>query len=115
MEMAVQKSITEGATPVPAPAEKAAKITARNVNVFYGEKHALRDVSVDIAEKGVMAFIGPSGCGKSTFLRCINRMNDTIPSCRVVGRIEIDKGDIYDPRTRCRAVACPGRHGVPKA
>ena len=98
MEMAVQKSITEGATPVPVPAEKAAKITARNVNVFYGEKHALRDVSVDIAEKGVMAFIGPSGCGKSTFLRCINRMNDTIPSCRVVGRIEIDKGDIYDPK-----------------
>ena len=86
MEMAVQKSITEGATPVPAPAEKAAKITARNVNVFYGEKHALRDVSVDIAEKGVMAFIGPSGCGKSTFLRCINRMNEFDPKLSRCGQ-----------------------------
>ena len=59
------------------------KIVARDVNVHYGEKHALKDVNVDIPERSVMAFIGPSGCGKSTFLRCINRMNDTIPSCRV--------------------------------
>lgn len=74
----------------------ATKIVARNVNVFYGEKHALIDVTVDIPEKSVMAFIGPSGCGKSTFLRCINRMNDTIPICRVTGLIEIDGQDIYD-------------------
>ena len=52
--------------------------SARNVNVYYGDKHALKDVNVDIPERAVMAFIGPSGCGKSTFLRCINRMNDTI-------------------------------------
>ena len=54
---------------------------ARDVNVYYGEKHALKDVNVDIPDARVMAFIGPSGCGKSTFLRCINRMNDTIPIC----------------------------------
>ncbi len=73
------------------------KIVARNVNVHYGDKHALKDVSVDIGEKSVTAFIGPSGCGKSTFLRCINRMNDTIPSAKVTGEILIDKDDIYDP------------------
>jgi phosphate transport system ATP-binding protein len=72
------------------------KIVARGVNVHYGEKHALKDVNVDIPDKGVMAFIGPSGCGKSTFLRCINRMNDTIPGCRVDGNITIDGKDIYD-------------------
>src|SRR5262245_37130976 len=72
------------------------KVVARNVNVHYGEKHALKDVTVDIPDKGVMAFIGPSGCGKSTFLRCINRMNDTIPGCRVDGKITIDGNDIYD-------------------
>lgn len=73
------------------------KIVSRGCNVYYGEKHALKDVTVDIPEKGVMAFIGPSGCGKSTFLRCINRMNDTIPICRVTGTITIDGQDIYDP------------------
>ncbi|MFD1703268.1 phosphate ABC transporter ATP-binding protein PstB [Methylopila henanensis] len=73
------------------------KIVAKNVNVHYGEKHALKDVSIDIAERAVTAFIGPSGCGKSTFLRCINRMNDTISICRVTGLITIDDQDIYDP------------------
>ena len=72
------------------------KVVARNVNVYYGDKHALKDVNVDIPERSVMAFIGPSGCGKSTFLRCINRMNDTIPIARVTGKIEIDDLDIYD-------------------
>ena len=54
------------------------KISARNIDVYYGEKHAIKDLSINIPEKAVSAFIGPSGCGKSTFLRCINRMNDTI-------------------------------------
>jgi len=72
------------------------KITAKNVNVHYGEKQALFDVSVNIPEKSVTSFIGPSGCGKSTFLRCINRMNDTIPICRVEGNIEIDNTNIYE-------------------
>ena len=74
------------------------KITARDVQVFYGEKHAIKDVNVDILDKTVTAFIGPSGCGKSTFLRCINRMNDTIDICRVEGRIALDGEDIYDRR-----------------
>ena len=77
-------------------ASKLAKVVGRNVNVHYGAKHALMDVNVDIPDRGVMAFIGPSGCGKSTFLRCINRMNDTIASCRVTGAITIDDQDIYD-------------------
>ncbi|MDW4547862.1 phosphate ABC transporter ATP-binding protein PstB [Defluviimonas sp. D31] len=74
------------------------KITARGVQVFYGTNHAIKDVDVDIADRTVTAFIGPSGCGKSTFLRCLNRMNDTIPVCRVEGRIELDGEDIYDKR-----------------
>ncbi len=70
------------------------KIHCEKVNVFYGDKQALHDVSIDIPDRSVTAFIGPSGCGKSTFLRCINRMNDTIPSARVTGRIEIDGQDV---------------------
>jgi phosphate transport system ATP-binding protein len=73
------------------------KVMARDVNVYYGEKHALKHVSIDIPERSVTALIGPSGCGKSTFLRCINRMNDTIPIARVTGRIEVDQQDINDP------------------
>jgi phosphate transport system ATP-binding protein len=72
------------------------KVVAKDVNVYYGEKHAIKDVSVNIPDRAVMAFIGPSGCGKSTFLRCINRMNDTIPICRVTGNIVIDDQNIYD-------------------
>lgn len=73
------------------------KITARNVHVHYGDTHAIKDVNVDIPQNTVTAFIGPSGCGKSTFLRCLNRMNDTIDICRVQGDIRIDGEDIYDP------------------
>jgi len=72
------------------------KVRAHHVNVFYGEKHAINDLSIDIPDRAVSAFIGPSGCGKSTFLRCINRMNDTIPTARVEGTIMVDKQDIYD-------------------
>ncbi|MCB5198045.1 phosphate ABC transporter ATP-binding protein PstB [Loktanella sp. TSTF-M6] len=74
------------------------KISANNIDVYYGDKHAIKDVSVQIEDKTVTAFIGPSGCGKSTFLRCINRMNDTIDIARVTGHIAIDGEDIYDPR-----------------
>jgi phosphate transport system ATP-binding protein len=73
-------------------------VVARDVNVYYGEKHAIRGVSIDINRRQVTAFIGPSGCGKSTFLRCINRMNDIIEGCRVTGRITLDGDDIHDPR-----------------
>ena len=71
-------------------------MTCRNVNVFYGLKQAIFDVSLDIGENEVIALIGPSGCGKSTFLRCLNRMNDTIDICRITGEIKLDGVDIYD-------------------
>ncbi len=70
------------------------KISACNVNVFYGASQAIKDVSLELADKSVTAFIGPSGCGKSTFLRCLNRMNDTIDICRVTGDIRLDGQDI---------------------
>ncbi|MDC1482159.1 phosphate ABC transporter ATP-binding protein PstB [Ascidiaceihabitans sp.] len=76
----------------------AIKISARDVKVYYGDNHAIKDVSIDIEDKTVTAFIGPSGCGKSTFLRCLNRMNDTIDICKVTGSIRIDDEDIYDRR-----------------
>jgi phosphate transport system ATP-binding protein len=72
------------------------KMRARDVSVFYGPKKAIDDVSVDIHTEHVTAFIGPSGCGKSTFLRALNRMNDTIPTARVEGCIELDGEDIYE-------------------
>ena len=74
----------------------ATKVRASDVSVYYGEKQALFDVSLDMPEKSVTALIGPSGCGKSTFLRSINRMNDTIPGCRVTGEIAIDGDNIND-------------------
>lgn len=77
---------------------KSVKISAKDVQVYYGDNHAIKDVNVDIQDKTVTAFIGPSGCGKSTFLRCLNRMNDTIDICRVAGKITIDNEDIYDRR-----------------
>ena len=73
------------------------RITARDVNVFYGDKQAIDRVTLDISEKQVISFIGPSGCGKSTFLRCLNRMNDTIDICRIEGEIELDGKNIYEP------------------
>ncbi|MGM0586535.1 MAG: phosphate ABC transporter ATP-binding protein, partial [Pseudomonadota bacterium] len=71
------------------------KFRTENVDVFYGDTHAIVDVSLDILDKTVTAFIGPSGCGKSTFLRCLNRMNDTIDVCRVTGSLLLDGEDIY--------------------
>ena len=74
-----------------------AKITARNVSVFYGANRAIDDVSIDIDRDNVTAFIGPSGCGKSTFLRALNRMNDTVANARVTGEIRLDGENIYAP------------------
>ncbi len=71
------------------------KMRARDVSVFYGEKQAINGVDIDVYQEFVTAFIGPSGCGKSTFLRALNRMNDTIPSAKVTGTIELDGEDIY--------------------
>jgi phosphate transport system ATP-binding protein len=71
------------------------RMQCRNVNVFYGVKQAIRDISIDIGRNEVLAMIGPSGCGKSTFIRCLNRMNDTVEGCRVTGQITLDGQDIY--------------------
>jgi phosphate transport system ATP-binding protein len=73
----------------------APKLTAENVDVYYGDIHALHDVSIDIYRKQITALIGPSGCGKSTFLRCLNRMNDVVDGCRVTGTITLDGKDIH--------------------
>ena len=83
---------------LPIDPKKPAKMRAQNVDVFYGDKQALNGVSIDIHDDRVTAFIGPSGCGKSTFLRCLNRMNDTIPTAKVTGHIELDGQNINDPR-----------------
>ena len=73
-----------------------ARMQCRDVNVYYDDKHAIKNVSLDIGRNQVVAMIGPSGCGKSTFLRCLNRMNDTIDICRVTGEILLDGSNIYD-------------------
>lgn len=78
--------------------DKKARMSCRNVDVFYGAKQAIFDVSLDIGKNEVLSMIGPSGCGKSTFLRCLNRMNDTIDICSVEGDILLDKEDIYDSK-----------------
>jgi phosphate transport system ATP-binding protein len=85
------------ATSAAVPEASGIKITTRNVDVFYGVKQALKSVSIDILANTITSCIGPSGCGKSTFLRCLNRMNDTIPECRVTGEIRLDGQDVYDP------------------
>lgn len=89
-ESEVDYSRTVGNIEVPDP-----KMSMRNVDVFYGDKQAIFDVSLDVAKNEVISMIGPSGCGKSTFLRCMNRMNDTIEICHVSGGIALDGTDIY--------------------
>jgi phosphate transport system ATP-binding protein len=82
---------------LPDAPEAAARMSCRNINVYYGEKQAIYDVSLQIADRSVTALIGPSGCGKSTFLRCLNRMNDTIEGCRVEGEILMEGENINSP------------------
>lgn len=90
LEKAVGEKMSSNAIP--------SKMRGQDVTVFYGEKQALFGVSLEVPEKTVTALIGPSGCGKSTFLRCLNRMNDTIEGCRVAGKLTLDNEDIYDPK-----------------
>jgi hypothetical protein len=90
------------------------KMKARSVDVFYGDKHAIKDVDVDIKDKTVTAFIGPSGCGKSTFLRCLNRMNDTIDVAAWKARSR-STARTSTTRVDVRCSCAPGRHGVPEA
>ena len=90
--------LTKGHVTVGSVKIQAAKMTARGVNIFDGDKQAILDVTVDIAKNQVIAMIGPSGCGKSTFLRSLNRMNDTIDGCKIEGDIRIDGEDLYSPK-----------------
>ncbi len=96
MEPMTQLRMGESAVTTARPSANQPKVRAKDVSVFYGEKQALFDVSLEMPEKTVTALIGPSGCGKSTFLRCMNRMNDTIEGARVTGEIEIDGEDVND-------------------
>ncbi len=89
------RTVISGASPAPRDLIRDPIMSARNVNVHYGDKHAVKNVTLDIGHNQVLAMIGPSGCGKSTFLRCLNRMNDTVPSARVEGVITLDGQDIY--------------------
>ncbi|QHJ13354.1 Phosphate import ATP-binding protein PstB [Paraglaciecola mesophila] len=84
-----------GQQTVGSPFSEKAKMSVRNLNVYYADKQAIHDVSLDINRNEVMAMIGPSGCGKSTFLRCLNRMNDTIDYCKVEGEVTLDEKNIY--------------------
>ncbi len=74
------------------------KISVRNLHLYYGEKHALKNVSMEIRKNAVTALIGPSGCGKSTFLKCLNRMNDLAERVKITGQVLLDGEDIYDSR-----------------
>ncbi len=74
------------------------KIAVKNLNLYYGGNHALKDINMEIRERAITAFIGPSGCGKSTFLKCINRMNDLVEGVRIEGKVLLDGEDIYDRR-----------------
>ena len=76
-----------------------AKVSVRDLNLYYGDFHALKGLNIDIPANKVTAFIGPSGCGKSTCLKTLNRMNDLVDGCKITGKITIDGEDIYDPRT----------------
>ncbi len=90
-------------------------MSARDVNVYYGDKHAIKSVSLDVGRNQVVAMIGPSGCGKSTFLRCLNRMNDTIESARVTGRDHHGRRGYLRSAPGRGAATCACRHGVPEA
>ncbi|MFC1673858.1 phosphate ABC transporter ATP-binding protein PstB [Pseudomonadota bacterium] len=94
MQLAIHTEVSDRAR-VDQASTNAHKVTARGVDVYYGDKQALKNISLDIPERQVTALIGPSGCGKSTFLRTMNRMNDVVDSCRVEGEITLDGEDIY--------------------
>lgn len=91
-----EQMVTSDYETVGSPFVDSPKMSMRNVDVYYGDKHAIQDVSLDIGKNEVVSMIGPSGCGKSTFLRCLNRMNETIDTCRVSGDIHLENQNVYD-------------------
>ncbi len=95
MELAIHTEVSDKARVDGASSSAPHKVTAQAVDVYYGDKQALKNINLDIPSNMVTALIGPSGCGKSTFLRCLNRMNDVVDGCRVAGQIKLDGEDIY--------------------
>lgn len=91
------------------------KLDIKNVDFWYGEKHALKNINLQIYEREVTAFIGPSGCGKTTLLRCLNRSNDFIPGTKLTGDVLLDNQDIYAPAARSPRHPPPFRMGCPEA
>ena len=110
--MQVTASLNPHATP--AGIMEAPMVEIEKLNLWYGTKQALRDVSMSVPKHRITAFIGPSGCGKSTLLRCLNRMNDLMDGVRTTGSIRIGGIDIYDPSRRCDGTAQAGGHGLPE-
>lgn len=78
--------------------ENKVKISTQNLNLYYGENHALKNINLDLYENKITAFIGPSGCGKSTYLKTLNRMNDLVPNVKIEGTVLLDNENIYDPQ-----------------
>jgi phosphate transport system ATP-binding protein len=109
-ELSVSTTAAGHVPQVPLP-EAPPKVTVRNLNFYYGEHHALKNINLTLGTNRVTAFIGPSGCGKSTLLRIFNRMYDLYPGQRAVGQLMLDQTNILDPKLDLN----PGRHGVPEA
>ena len=91
--------------------ESKTKISTRNLNLYYGENHALKNINLDLYEHKITAFIGPSGCGKSTYLKTLKRMNDLVPGVKIDGTVLLDDEDIYDSHPAEKE----NRHGIPAA
>ena len=90
------------------------KIDVSNMDLYYGDFHALKNINLSIDANEVTAFIGPSGCGKSTLLKSINRMNDLVPGCRITGEMLLDGENIYGGKNGCQRTPKTGRHGIPE-
>ena len=114
-DLSVSVSHARRAVPHVALPEAAPKVTARNLNFYYGENHALKNINLTLGTNRVTAFIGPSGCGKSTLLRIFNRMYDLYPGQRATGQLMLDQHQHPRPQARPQSAARPGRHGVPEA
>lgn len=91
------------------------KISVRDLNLYYGENHALKNINMDIQENAITAFIGPSGCGKSTFLKTLNRMNDLVDGVKILGSVKLDDEDIYGKNVDTTILRKKNRNGIPTA
>ena len=95
--------------------ENKVKISTQDLNLYYGENHALKNINLDLYENKITAFIGPSGCGKSTYLKTLNRMNDLVSNVKIDGTVLLDGEDIYDPQVDTTLLRKKGGNGIPAA